>query len=257
MISRSGSSIAEQRPSGPGEETSSAIHPCGVAGPVYVVNVYRLGGSGPIAALIVTLVLLGSGCEATGSIPAVPAANPTASPTGSAENRSGRAERDRVSASLDPVAPSTYQPMIRQGRKPGPKIEAEPGRLARAATVKYGDGVLLRFDRLVHAVEQGEGPGAFPGREQTAFILSVLNRSSFPVDMTQVVVTATYGSPARVAPAVYDGPAVHDFGTRVPPGGSASATYAFAIPRDQLGEVTLTVDFDDRHGAAGFTGVAR
>lgn len=224
----------------------------------------RLGGSGYFTALIVTFVLLCSSCGTTSTIPAVPAANPTADPTAnptasrpdSAENQSGRAERDRV-APPDPVAPSTYRPMARQGRKSDPTIKAGTGRLSRAATVKYSDGVLLRFDGLRHAVEQAEGTGAFPGRAHTAFTLSVINRSSQPVDLTQVAVTATYGSPARIAPAVYDGSAVRDFGTRVPPGGSASATYAFAIPPDDVSRVGLTVDFDNRHAAARFVGAAR
>jgi hypothetical protein len=223
---------------------------------MYVVNVYRIGGSGPITALVVTFVLLCSACGA-GSIPAVPATDPTASPSRPAGDGSGRTEAEKVPSPPDPTAPSTYRPMTRQGKKANPTIRAGSGRLSRAATVKYSDGVLVRFDGLRHGVEQAEGTGAFPGRAHTAFTLSVLNRSPQTIDLTQVAVTATYGSPARIAQAVYDDSAVRDFGTRVPPGGSASATYAFAIPRDRLGSVGLTVDFDNRHAAARFAGAAR
>jgi hypothetical protein len=147
--------------------------------------------------------------------------------------------------------------VARNGRKPNPTIRAENGGLSKGAVVKYSDGVWLRVDRVRHGVEQGQGPGAFPGRANTAITLSLHNRSSRTIDLTQAVVTATYGSPPRVASAVYEDSAARDFGTRVGAGGSASATYVFAIPRDQLGKVGITVDFDGLHVAAKFAGAAR
>ena len=218
---------------------------------------HRPGGSGRVTALVVTFVLLCSSCATTGSIPAVPAANPTVSPTGPAADQPPSTEAEKVPKPPDPEAPSTYQPVTRNGKKPNPTIKAGNGGMSEAAVVKYADGVWLRIDRLRHGAEQGEGPGAFPGRAHTAITLSLHNRSSRTIDLTQVVVTATYGSPARVAPAVYEDPGARDFGTRVQPGDSASATYVFAIPPDQLSEVGLTVDFDGIHLAARFAGAAR
>ena len=205
---------------------------------------HRRGGSGWITAVVVTLVLLCSACAATGSLPAVPAANPTTEP-------------GKVSRPPDPEAPSTHQPVTRNGRKPNPTIRAASAGLSRGAVVRYSDRVWLRIDRVRHEVEQGQGPGAFPDRAYTAITLSLHNGSSRTIDLTQAVVTATYGSPARVASAVYEDSAARDFGTRVRKGGSASATYAFAIPRDQLGKVGITVDFDGLHVAAKFVGAAR
>ena len=151
----------------------------------YVVNVYRLGGSGPIAALVLTFVLLGSACGASQPIPAVPAADPT--PTAA----------ETLERPLDPEAPSTYRPVSRHGKKPNPTIKAGSGGLSPASAVRYSDGVWLRVDRLRRGVEQSRGPGAFPGRDHTAVTLSLHNRSDTTIDLTQVVVTATYGSPAR------------------------------------------------------------
>ena len=218
---------------------------------------YRLGGSGLITALVVTFVLLCAACGASGSIPAVPAANPTSSPSGPTADQPLPSEPGKVSKPPDPKAPSTYQPVTRNGKKPNPTITAERGGLSQGAVVKYPDGTWLRVDRVRHGVEQGQGPGAFPGRAHTAITLSLHNRSSRTIDLTQVVVTATYGSPARVASAVYEDSAAQDFGTPVPPGGSASATYVFAIPPDESGNVGITVDFDDVHVAARFAGATR
>jgi hypothetical protein len=147
--------------------------------------------------------------------------------------------------------------VTRNGKKPTPTIEARRGGLSQAAVVKYSDGVWLRIDRLRHGVEEARGPGAFPGRAYTAITMSLHNRSSRTIDLTQVVVTATYGSPARVASPVYEDSAARDFGTRVRRGGSDSATYVFALPPNQLGKVGITVDFDDVHVAARFEGATR
>ena len=217
----------------------------------------RPGGSGLVTALVAIFVLVCSGCAATGSTPAVPAANPTVSPNGPAEDQPTRTEAEKVPKPPDPEAPSSYQPVTRNGKKPNPTIKAGNGDLSAAAEVRYSDGVLLRIDRLRQGVEQEQGAGAFPGRAYTAVSLSLHNRSSKVVDLTQVVVTATYGSPARLASAVYEDSAAQDFGSRVQPGGTASATYVFASPPDQLGKVGITVDFDGIHLAAKFSGAAR
>jgi hypothetical protein len=216
---------------------------------------HRLGGRGPITAFVLTFVLLCAACGASGTIPAVPAANPTSSPSGPAADQP--APTEKVARPPDPAAPSTYQPVTRNGKKPHPTIKAEEGGLSEGAAVKYSDGASVRVDRVQHGIEQDQGPGAFPGRANTAITLSLHNSSSSTIDLTQVVVTATYGSPALVAPAVYDDSAAQDFRSRVEPGGSASATYVFAIPPDKLGKVGITVDFDGIHLAAKFRGAAR
>jgi hypothetical protein len=220
------------------------------------MRMHRLGGSGLITAFVVTFLLLCAGCGAPGSIPAVPAANPTGSPTGPAADQP-TPEAGKVARPPDPKAPSTYRPVTRNGKKPNPTIKAARGGLSEGAVAKYSDGVWLRIDRVRHGTEQGQGPGAFPGRANTAVTLSLHNKSSRTIDLTQVVVTATYGSPARLASAVYEDSAARDFGTRVRPGGSASATYVFAIPADESGKVGITVDFDGVHVAASFAGAAR
>lgn len=162
-----------------------------------------------------------------------------------------------VSRPADRLAPPAYVPVIRHGKKPSPSIHPRAGRFSPTAPATYPDGVSLTVNRVKHGVETGEGPGVFPGRPYTAFFLSLRSRSPHPIDVNQVVVTATYGSPARIASPVYEGSAARDFAGTVKRGGSASATYVFAIPPGGGTGVVVVVDFDDTHVSARFTGAMR
>jgi len=80
------------------------------------------------------------------------------------------------------------------------------------------------------------------------------NGSSHTIDLNQVVVTAMYGTPARIASPVYTAASVRDFAGTVQTGQSASAEYAFAIPAKQGRKVVVMVDLDGAHAAAEFHG---
>ena len=80
------------------------------------------------------------------------------------------------------------------------------------------------------------------------------NGSPQTVDLNQVVVTAMYGTPARIAPPVYNAASVRDFTGTVQTGQSASAVYAFAIPAKQGHKVVVVVDLDGAHVPAEFVG---
>lgn len=67
--------------------------------------------------------------------------------------------------------------------------------------------------------------------------------------------TTTYGARRRVAAPVYDHPSAADFAEVVPPGGSATATYVFAIPPGQARTAVTRVDVDAAHTAATFAGL--
>jgi hypothetical protein len=123
------------------------------------------------------------------------------------------------------------------------------------APAKFPDGVTLSITKASPGTEQAEGPGSFRGRHYTAFALALTNGSQQPIDLTGVVVTTTYGSPPRIASPVYDDAAAADFSGTVAPGGTASATYEFALPPGQAKNATMTVDFDEAHAPATFTGL--
>ncbi len=202
------------------------------------------------ASFVVSLALLASACASPGSA-AVGAASAAAA-ADAAQSVTSEAAKP-----LDPIVPSTYLPVRRNGSKTQPHVKGMKGGFSKAAPVKYSDGVSLSIVRMTARVEKGKGPGVFPGRRYTAISLSLTNGSSRVIDLNQVVVTTTYGSPARLAAPVYEDSEAKDFSGTVKPGASATASYMFAIPTNQKASVTTMVDFDNQHFAATFTGAAR
>jgi hypothetical protein len=74
------------------------------------------------------------------------------------------------------------------------------------------------------------------------------------IDLSEVVMTAMYGTPARLAQPVYKAAPVRDCAGTVQTRQSASAMYAFAIPANQVRKVVVMVDVDGVHAAAKFAG---
>ncbi len=157
----------------------------------------------------------------------------------------------------DPEAPLTFAPLVRGGGMPESRLAAGAGHFSKAGGVSYPDGISLTVDRFSHATERALGPGTFPGRPFTLVFLTLRNGSPLPIELNEVVVTATYGTPARIAAAVYEDARVQDFAGLVPPGASATAVYAFAIPPQSRTTATVSVDFDGSHFPAEFTGGMR
>ena len=119
----------------------------------------------------------------------------------------------------------------------------------------YNDHVSLRITKATKQVESGNGPGVFSGREFVKFDIELANGSSVPIDLNSVVVTTYYGDAKRLAPPVYTPIAdTSDFSGIVAPGGTANASFGFAVPASELGNVTMIVDFDGSHTSATYTG---
>ena len=214
------------------------------------------GGSKIITTVMLSFVLVCSACASPGVRAAVPAGNPTA-PAHRVPSPGPADIAEQPAKPLDPEAPPSYRPVVRNGKQQHRSVEAKAGRLSKAASVKYPDGVVLRIKRIALGVEKEQGPGAFPGRPYTAISIVIDNRSRTTMDLSQVVATTTYGSaPARVAAPVYAGSATKDFSGTLPPGGTEIGEFAFAIPTEKVTPVVLTVDFDDVHHPATFAGVA-
>lgn len=210
------------------------------------------GGSKPLVHVVLGAALLCSAC-ASSAISAVPGGTPTV--PASSPTRPADAPMDKkVARPADPLAPVSYEPVLRKGRKPHPTLQAKAGGFAKSAPVQYSDGVSLTVNHIAHGVEKAKGPGQFPGRPTTAISMTVHNRSTQALDLNAVVVTTMYGSPARIAAPVYGDSSGSDFSGKLAAGGSASAMYVFAIPSGRGGRVVTMVDFDDVHLAARFTG---
>jgi hypothetical protein len=151
------------------------------------------------------------------------------------------------------LAPASIKPVIRDGKRPSPRIRAATQPFKDA--VEYPDGVRLRVTDVRQGRVTDKGPGVVRG-PVTSFDLELSNGSDSSLDLTQVVATVVYGSPRRLSSPVYleEG---QDFRGVVKPGKTAKAVYGFSIPEARLGKVTFLLDFDATHAAAKFAGAAR
>jgi hypothetical protein len=139
---------------------------------------------------------------------------------------------------------------------PYSKRVAAPDAKSFHVPVKYPDGVTVTVTKIAQSTVGGNpGPGVVAG-PRTTFTLVFHNATTKPLDLTQVVVSAVYGSPPQQASPEY-GNGIQDFATSVPAGHSASAQYQFSIPTADLGHTTIGVDFDGSHTVAVFAGSAR
>ena len=143
---------------------------------------------------------------------------------------------------------------MRAVKRPGEK-ERHPLKASTADfgnTVAYSDGVRLSVQSIRQSNVAGQGPGVISG-PMTSLRLRLNNRGKTSIALDQVVVTAVYGKPARIARPVYSDN-TQDFSGSVKPGGRAGATYAFSVPRAELVDLTVYIDFDSHHAAGVFSG---
>lgn len=129
------------------------------------------------------------------------------------------------------------------------------GSVGFSAPAEYDDKTVLAITGASKEVESGNGPGVFNGREFVKFELALTNGSDQPIDLNSVVVTAYYGDTNQIAAPVYTASAeTQDFTGTVAPGAQSTASYGFAVPTSDLGNVTMVVDFDAVHSSATFSG---
>ncbi|NYJ07471.1 hypothetical protein [Petropleomorpha daqingensis] len=201
-----------------------------------------------VAAVVVFLVLRG-GDDGSGNAAAA------SSTSAAAPSTDLGLEPTESSPSVSP-SPATEAPAPTVVSRPGvPEasrtVQATNGDFA--ATASWSDGATIRVAEAHQQVTSGTGPGELAGQPQTVFNLELVNGTDKPLDLNTVVVQATYGSGPTQASPIYDQKSV-DFGGTLAPGDTATAVYSFAIPADQLGKVTLSVDVDGFRFPAVFSG---
>jgi hypothetical protein len=143
--------------------------------------------------------------------------------------------------------------VVRGTARPVPTVKAAAARIG--GSVAYSDGVRLRVTKTTRGVENGKGPGVFPGRTYVLFDLELVNGARTDLRLDQVVVTALAGRPPVPVTSTYIASAKpSDFSGTVRPGASARARYAFAMNPGPKDPVTVVVDFDGIHTSATFSG---
>ena len=200
-----------------------------------------------------------SGCGGSGEASTATAAASSRPSTSSATPTETPTETPETEATPTTVAPPLPQPVKsvakvkRVGQPNTPSVSAPPASFD--ARVAYPDGVSLVITKAEKAVETGHGPGVMAEREFVRFTVKLTNGSATSVNLNQVVVTTTYGPTSQLAAPVYtESAGTHDFAGTVKPGTSTTATYGFAVPVRQLGQVTMVVDFDGLHTSATYRG---
>lgn len=223
----------------------------------------------PCAAITMALV---AGCGAA-HLTLVPhaSAHPTAEPGASGRHtpthssskkasekaKPGTEASGHVSSTATTKSPTnplagTYHPVKRPGKVAAERIPAT--RATFTSPVRYRDGLKITITKIAHGVESGRAPGDFYGRHDTLVTLRLTNGTPKTINLEQVIVQMAYGSPARLAPPVYDDSKTLDFAAPAKPGRSTTAVYAFAVPIAQRQAVTMWVDFDGLHAVAKFVG---
>ncbi|GAB3350746.1 hypothetical protein [Modestobacter lapidis] len=205
-----------------------------------------------LAALLVLVLDLG-GDDGERGATAAPA-TATAPATAPAEDPSGAGEAEATPT--EPPAPATEllaAPVVVREGVPSSARTVSVAPAAFTAPAAWSDGASVRVTEARQQVSGGQGPGALAGQPQTVFTLEVTNGSTAPLDLNGVVVQATYGAGTTQASPLYDG-GTTDFSGTLEPGATATAVYSFAIPADELGEVSLSVDVDGLRFPAAFTG---
>jgi ABC-type transport system substrate-binding protein len=208
-----------------------------------------------IALAVAGVAMLSSGCASYGSAPASPDTLSVAQVAQEPDPTQADPTQAGPTGPVDPEAPATYRPVVRNGKPARHTVSVGAGRFTPTTPATYADGVKLTVDSVTRTVERGQGPGVFPGRPQTAFSLTLHNGSPQAVDASQVVVTVTYGVRPRLAQLVYTNELAADFAGMVAPGGTAKATYVFSLPPGQAKTARMIVDLDSVHVPANFTGL--
>jgi hypothetical protein len=158
-----------------------------------------------------------------------------------------------VTTSIPPDPKATIGvPVVRNGTTPTPSISAPVEKFISPVT--YPDGIAVTILSITEGVTTEQAPGSLTGRPSTLFKISFTNNSKAAIDLSQVVVTVTYGSQNLLATPLYNVASVADFSGTVAPGKSVATSYAFSIPKADLSDVRMAVDFDGLHAAATFDG---
>jgi hypothetical protein len=199
-----------------------------------------------VAAVVVFLVVRGGDGDSGGTAAA-------SSTSASAPATDEATDTDSPTASPSPATEAAAPTVVSRPGVPEASRTVQVTNGDFTATASWADGAGARVAAAHQQVTSGTGPGELAGQPQTLFSLELTNGSDKPLDINAVVVQASYGSGPSQASPIYDQQTV-DFGGTLAPGDTASAIYSFAIPADQLGNVTLSVDVDGFRFPAVFSG---
>lgn len=202
------------------------------------------------AAVLVVSGLLMTACSGS-SHHSASARSGASSAAAAAPASSGSAGSSSAAPTLGPAGPSASGASAGGSSRHKRVLTAPPAPFSSEA--RYPDGIGLRILGVTQQTITATGPGAMTGKPKTTFDIEFANHSRSAVNLNEVVVEVTYGSPSHSAAPVYD-PTVQDFAGTVAAGKTVRTEYAFSIPTADLNHVRMTVRFNQLHAAATFVG---
>ena len=117
-----------------------------------------------LAALGVALLsALAAGCSSAGTVTVEQAPPPAPAIQAGARPQAGADAVTTAKGTPDRLAPSTYRPVIRNGRAPHPSIAPKTGNAGALRSVAYKDGVTVTVTRVTQGVETGRAQVSSPG----------------------------------------------------------------------------------------------
>lgn len=169
----------------------------------------------------------------------LPSAPTATTPTGT----TGPAAEDPSAPRPQPTVPA--RPVERL--PPVPLAESEG-----SEAVAEAGALRIEVVDVASVVSAGAGPGQVRGEPAVAFTVRWSNVGTTAVPLGTAVVDLSYGSGTPASPV--DGPPSRAVARSVPPGGSVSGVYVFAVPADQRARVALTVSEGPALPTAVFVG---
>lgn len=170
----------------------------------------------------------GSDDDRATSTDSVPADAPGPGDGGDAAERPGSEGDDRAGAS-SPIPADTATPAVDVEESPPVAVD-EPA--------WFGNDLVVTVTGIEPAELEARGPGqtAGPGVVVT---LEVRNAGAAPIDAGGVVVNAAYGHATPADPNYSD--AAEPLSGMLEPGATATGSYAFRVPSDQVDSLVLDI----------------
>lgn len=119
---------------------------------------------------------------------------------------------------------------------------------------RYEDGLEVSIPHAMLYRPSQYAAGTNPGDKAVKFTVEVTNDSGKVFDPSLLTVTASYGKKGEQADQIYGDKVGMGFTTSVPPGRTASADFAFSVPKSGLGNLIVEVSPDFSHDNALFEG---
>jgi hypothetical protein len=199
-----------------------------------------------------------TGPAAPASAAAASSSTPPATPSRSASSQLSTSAHASATPTSKPTSghatsshPGTGSVLSTVATQPATTLPATPIK----ATADFGSGVSAHVTKIADEKVTDTGPGIISGVPAAAFTIQLVNDSKATVSLSNVQVTASYGSDETPASEANLSKA-RGFKGSMAPGATATGTYSFAIPTTDRSNVQVSIWYAPGQPTVLFTGAA-